>query len=1062
MCGSEQTLKLITCNIEGAISNKNYLQKLCKSNHIICIQEHWLWEFQKHWLDENIPDLQIYSRCHDSNDNIQSFNIPRGRSGVAIMWQNCISDKLSKLDVGNERVIAIEVNLNTKLCIINAYMPTNKSDSEFGYRECLDVIHDIIRRYEPSHTIVLCGDLNGTLLETRNNKHDIMLKDFVNEHCLSTGSNLKLEPTFYHFNGVVTSQIDYILCSDTKLLKNYTIFERQAENLFPHVPVMSELSIPTSTSGIISGKEKAATRKTYSWNKLDKEKYSAEIAAMLPTCGNENVESTINSLTECLKRAAQKAVPSKIVKLKGPKKRASQKVLECLKTVKQTHRKWVEVGKPCNGQLYIENKLAKKQLRSQQRIEETVRRKTFYENLMENPTSDMFYKLIKKSRSKRESNTSCLLVNGNRHCDPAMQRKCFAEYYEDLALPKDHDYDNVFLNLCNIHCNDAEDKCLNSDDTIILSEEDVEKAIDKLNTGKSSDEYGLFSEHFKSGKSEIVPAFTKVFNKILSEKKIPSTFKTGVITPVLKKGKDSKLLENYRGITISSIFGKLFECALLTKFEYNQSDMQFGFTEGLSPMMASLIVSEAKAESSDKKSTVSMATLDSQKAFDVVHHSILLDKLFDKDINDTTWLVIKELYQDISSKVKWVGGLSDSFPINQGVRQGAILSTHLYKIYIDELLNILKSKRLGLRIGTIYIGSPTCADDVALLASSVEELQLMLEEAVNFARKNRYKIHPTKTCIVVLSNKIPNKDCIWSLGENTVQLSEGAPHLGINRAGKQESATNVKDRISLARRTSYSLMNTGMHGSTGLNPKTSFVIYKTYVLPRLLYGHETLALTKGQIEQLSRYHIQTLRNIQSLPQRTSTSAVLLLLGALPLEAELHRKKLSLAISVINSVNPTLKLLVQRQLACSHDIKNSFFNELTTILQQYKLPSLCQLFSSSVTKLQWKHMCRKAINSFWTKQLVSDIKTKKTLKYLSCYNLSVDNTHLVWRTVDNSVMDVRKAVVKARILTGTYILQKNRQTFSNGTVSSECRHCHLEEEDLLHLVSRCPAFLQNTC
>ena len=74
------------------------------------------------------------------------------------------------------------------------------------------------------------------------------------------------------------------------------------------------------------------------------------------------------------------------------------------------------------------------------------------------------------------------------------------------------------------------------------------------------------------------------------------------------------------------------------------------------------------------------------KGFDVVHHIILLDKLFDKDTNDTTWLVIKELYQDISSKVKWVGGFSDSLPINQGVRQGAILSTHLYKIYIDELL----------------------------------------------------------------------------------------------------------------------------------------------------------------------------------------------------------------------------------------------------------------------------------------------------------------------------------------------------------------------------------------
>ena len=152
--------------------------------------------------------------------------------------------------------------------------------------------------------------------------------------------------------------------------------------------------------------------------------------------------------------------------------------------------------------------------------------------------------------------------------------------------------------------------------------------------------------------------------------------------------------------------------------------------------------------------------------------------------------------------------------------------------------------------------------------------------------KKRYKIHPTKTYIVVLSNKIPDKNCSWKLGENTAILSDSTPHLGLTRSGKKESSINVKERITLARRTSYSLMNTGLNGSTGLNPMTSYVIYKAYVLPRLLYGLEVLVLTKRQLDQLSKYHIQTLRNIQSLPQRTSTSAVLLLLGALPLEAEL--------------------------------------------------------------------------------------------------------------------------------------------------------------------------------
>ena len=86
----------------------------------------------------------------------------------------------------------------------------------------------------------------------------------------------------------------------------------------------------------------------------------------------------------------------------------------------------------------------------------------------------------------------------------------------------------------------------------------------------------------------------------------------------------------------------------------------------------------------------------------------------------------EELYQEITSKIKWFGGLSDSFPINKG----GILSTNLSKIYIDPLMNILKSKRLGLNFGTVYISCPTCADGVAELVSPYKELQLMLWESM--------------------------------------------------------------------------------------------------------------------------------------------------------------------------------------------------------------------------------------------------------------------------------------------------------------------------------------------
>ena len=85
-----------------------------------------------------------------------------------------------------------------------------------------------------------------------------------------------------------------------------------------------------------------------------------------------------------------------------------------------------------------------------------------------------------------------------------------------------------------------------------ISEADVGTAIDKLNNGKSADEYRLSYEHFKVAKSIIVPVLTRLFNEILTTKDIPDSFKSCIITPVLKKGKDPKIVGNYKSITVSS------------------------------------------------------------------------------------------------------------------------------------------------------------------------------------------------------------------------------------------------------------------------------------------------------------------------------------------------------------------------------------------------------------------------------------------------------------------------------------------------------------------------------
>ena len=77
---------------------------------------------------------------------------------------------------------------------------------------------------------------------------------------------------------------------------------------------------------------------------------------------------------------------------------------------------------------------------------------------------------------------------------------------------------------------------------------------------------------------------------------------------------------------------------MLNKQDLDQLSQQFGFTEGLSPFMAGLLVSEAKAEAQHMGTEgLYLATLDSQKAFDVVHHSILFDTLAAKGVNKDIW-----------------------------------------------------------------------------------------------------------------------------------------------------------------------------------------------------------------------------------------------------------------------------------------------------------------------------------------------------------------------------------------------------------------------------------------
>ena len=267
------------------------------------------------------------------------------------------------------------------------------------------------------------------------------------------------KPSFFHHYGMSSSQIDYIIyCAENGFIFDYKIHERCPINTSSHVPVSTKSVLRLTGSQIT--KVNFNTRYKIEWDNLDSEAFNALITNELFMYNMEEKtsEDNINFLCRCLKRATTAAVPSKVIKLKGHKFKASPTVLHLLKICKEKYQLWKNNGKH-NDSFKSDKSLAQRNLRRQLRKEQYTDRTNFYNEVMDNPSNDMFHTLIRRSRNSRNKEAACIIENGEHHYNVIDQTNIFTRFFEDLAIPKDKGYDSEFLELCNIRHNVIQQMC---------------------------------------------------------------------------------------------------------------------------------------------------------------------------------------------------------------------------------------------------------------------------------------------------------------------------------------------------------------------------------------------------------------------------------------------------------------------------------------------------------------------------------------------------------------------------------------------------------------------------
>ena len=130
---------------------------------------------------------------------------------------------------------------------------------------------------------------------------------------------------------------------------------------------------------------------------------------------------------------------------------------------------------------------------------------------------------------------------------------------------------------------------------------------------------------------------------------------------------------------------------------------------------------------------------------------------------------------------------------------GGILSTDLYKVYSNNLLDRLTLAKDATKIGPIICVAPACADDVAVTADSSEIMQSLLDIGVDNSKMERFILQPVKSVILEilyeLRRSATHRSKGWDLDGARMPTVDKTMHVGICRsADSDESAVteNIK------------------------------------------------------------------------------------------------------------------------------------------------------------------------------------------------------------------------------------------------------------------------------
>jgi hypothetical protein len=395
------------------------------------------------------------------------------------------------------------------------------------------------------------------------------------------------------------------------------------------------------------------------------------------------------------------------------------------------------------------------------------------------------------------------------------------------------------------------------------SKNEIKGAIKRLKQGKAPGADSISSEMLKLDPDLIVETIHPLLNEVWRSETIPEKWKDGLIIKLPKKG-DLSVCSNWRGITLLNTINKILSIVIHERIsialEPTLRKEQAGFRPGRSCIDHINTLRVIIEQSEELQTPLYLLFVDFERAFDTLDHERMWTILECYGIPTKVLNIVKGLYRDVSCRVVHNGRLGRQIKVKSGVKQGCILSPLLFTIILDWVMKKATKTPRGIQwTMSSRLEDLDFADDICMMTHRESDMRAKLNQLVHYAGQVGLKVNARKTKLMRLDPDSRGGTVQLCVGSTVIEEVEKFCYLGSIISKNSSSDDDIITRIQKARQ-AFGQLN-AVWNSSQLSRNLKLKLFKTNVLPVMLYGSETWRVTARNTAKIQVFVNKCLRRI---------------------------------------------------------------------------------------------------------------------------------------------------------------------------------------------------------